>query len=234
MRISPFRSHGDVSTRNSNSDTVQHKKNKLPTGSLVAIILIVTALICTSIVVGVTVAQNNQALTVPLIQSEETPTLPAPILVTTDQPGDPVKILIGDKEAAVVGVAAKANGILQPPQNVHQVGWDVHSSRPGAPGVVLITGHSDSFTEPGYAKTWPEMNKGDVIVLEGRNDSRWFYRVTQIKTVDKRSPFPKKLVSRRTGKPTLILATCSGDIIGSALGHRDNVFVIAELVGSRH
>ncbi len=190
-----------------------------------------------ALVIGITITVDKHRTTTSHGAVAETvistAPLPKAILVTTDSPNDPITLTVGDETTRIVGVSAKANGVLDPPSDVSTVGWDVHSSQPGAPGVTLLVGHSDDWQRIGAAKKWATLSHGDTLFVRGRNHTQWFYRVKHVLHVSKMTHFPQQLVNRRTGKNQMILVTCTGRMVGGALGHEDNVFVVADLVGSR-
>ena len=190
-----------------------------------------------ALVIGITITVDKHRTTTSHGAVAETvistAPLPKAILVTTDSPNDPITLTVGDETTRIVGVSAKANGVLDPPSDVSTVGWDVHSSQPGAPGVTLLVGHSDDWQRIGAAKKWATLSHGDTLFVRVRNHTQWVYRVKHVLHVSKMTHFPQQLVNRRTGKNQMILVTCTGRMVGGALGHEDNVFVVADLVGSR-
>ena len=211
-------------------DTSHNNTSRWLIALAINIIIAILVIGTTVTTVTLTNSKSNHSVTETVVS---TAPLPRAIIVTTDSPHDPILITVGDTATHIVGVSAKANGVLDPPADVTTVGWDVHSSQPGSPGVTLIVGHSDDWQKVGAAKKWATLHPGDTIYVKGRNHTQWFYRVKKVLRVSKMERFPQQLVNMRTGRNQIVLVTCTGRIVGGALGHEDNVFVVADLVGSR-
>ena len=120
---------------------------------------------------------------------------------------------LGIDRARVTEVGVSNNGRLQTPANIFDVGWYRTSGKPGSGGTLLIDGHNGGPTKEGVFKHLPELDNGDIIVIE-RGDGKFFrYEVVENEEVplsEADSKMAKMLTSPFSGKESLSIISCTG------------------------
>lgn len=80
--------------------------------------------------------------------------------------------------APLVPIEVDANGVLNPPESLSEVGWWKLSARAGADrGQTVVTGHSASRAE-GVMDDLPKVVDGAKVIVHTRDGGRVLYRVT--------------------------------------------------------
>ena len=120
---------------------------------------------------------------------------------------------IGVDRARVIEVGLNSEGRLQTPKNIFDVGWYRSSGKPGEGGTMLMDGHNGGPTKEGVFKHLPELDNGDIIVIE-RGDGKFFrYEVVeneQVPLSEADSKMSKMLSSPFSGRESLSIITCTG------------------------
>jgi len=134
-----------------------------------------------------------------------------------------IKSLGVDAPVTTTGVKA---GALQIPDDVHLVGWDHSSVRPGSPhGTTLIAGHRDNDSgQRGALWKLARLRPQDRVVVAVSGGHALTYVVTRVREYPK-TGLPDSLVSHR-GRPRLAIVTCGGPLVRGTDGllhYRDNV-----------
>jgi sortase (surface protein transpeptidase) len=130
-------------------------------------------------------------------------------------------------DAGVVPVGLEADGGMEVPADVTQVGWYSPGVQAGAAGTAVLAGHVDSRTQgPGALFDLRRMEPGDPVVVSGDGETtEW--RVTG-RTRYAKDELPLDEIFRWDGEPRLVLITCGGDFVAEDGHYRDNVVVYAE------
>jgi LPXTG-site transpeptidase (sortase) family protein len=149
-------------------------------------------------------------------------------LETTEGP-KPERLIIDvlgiDAPIGQYGVAA--NGQMDVPDNITEVGWYKFGPSPGDPGSAVLAAHVD-LAGPGRGLFY-DLDKlevdDEVIVSYGDGESRSFRvvaRATYLKT-----ELPLDAIFSRDGDPVLTLVTCGGGFSRSTGSYDSNVVVYA-------
>lgn len=134
--------------------------------------------------------------------------------------------------AAVVPVAAHADGALALPGDLRTGGWWALGAQVGAAhGTVLIAGHVDNRADgPGPFAALHRAPVGARVEVTGADGGIRPYRVTARRTYPRRD-LPADLFTR-TGPHRLALLTCAGPYDRSAGRYRNNLVVYAVPAGT--
>lgn len=130
-------------------------------------------------------------------------------------------------DAPVGAYGVDANGQMDVPDNITEVGWYRHGPSPGEPGSAVLAAHVD-LTGPGKGLFYDlgELEvDAEVVVLYSDGGSREFRvvaRSTYLKT-----QLPLDSIFSREGDPVLTLVTCGGGFSQSARSYDSNVVVFA-------
>ncbi|GAA1480093.1 hypothetical protein GCM10009624_05330 [Gordonia sinesedis] len=159
--------------------------------------------------------------------------LPAPVPAS---PGSavadaPRQLTVAGRSAPVDAVKTRPDGALVPPTDVRRVAWWVDSGVPGSGrGTVVITGHINDVRQGvGFASSFVHLKIGDRVMLAGER-TEWTYRVTAVRSYDKRDQLPVGELNRLDGPERLALVTCGGAFIGPPFGYQDNDIAWADRV----
>lgn len=121
---------------------------------------------------------------------------------------------LGIYNARVIAMGVTADGAMDVPNNIFDVGWYIGSSKPGEGGTVVIDGHNGGPNIHGVFKELPSLVQGDTIVIE-RGDGRKFnYKVAENVTVplsDANAYMETALNSPVPGQESVTLISCTGD-----------------------
>lgn len=143
----------------------------------------------------------------------------------------PTELLLpGAARAAVVPVAT-ADGELQVPKHVDELGWWDGSSWLGDPfGSTVIAGHVDSATEGvGFFAQLLGIEAGQQISVRGSKGQQQTYEITSVRTVRQNALATDGRALDQTGDHRLVLITCTGAYTPGA-GYASNLVVTARQV----
>ncbi len=129
----------------------------------------------------------------------------------------------GRFEAALVPVAAAADGALALPENPGTGGWWALGAAPGASrGTVLVAGHLDTRESgPGAFAALLEFELGARVVLTGADGRAHTYRITARRSY-RQEALPGDLFDSG-GAPRLALVTCAGGYDHATGRYEDNL-----------
>jgi sortase (surface protein transpeptidase) len=137
-------------------------------------------------------------------------------------------------ESALIRLGQTADGTLEVPapgRNYDKAGWYRYSPTPGVLGPSVIVGHVDSATTgPSVFFRLGKLRPRDQVRVTRTDGSVAIFEVDDVRRFRK-ARFPTKLVYGDTDHAALRLITCGGPF-DSAGHYRDNVVVLASLVGS--
>ncbi len=145
---------------------------------------------------------------------------------------DPARIFIPtiDVDAPVVATGISADGVVDIPENVNEVGWYNGSSKPGdVRGASVIVGHRDgAFGVDGAFYNLGKLGPGDPVRVVDDEGIAMNYEVAAREVVAK-SNFANVAPEyfSKTGSPRLTLITCGGAYIKEKGGYQANVIVTA-------
>ena len=114
----------------------------------------------------------------------------------------------------VIPIGVTANGSLDTPRNVYQIGWYKYSSAPGEGGTLVLDGHNGGPNVEGILKHLPDVAIGEHIYIENADGESFSYRVVENISV----PLAESDAYMRTafsspvpGQESLTIITCTGE-----------------------
>jgi LPXTG-site transpeptidase (sortase) family protein len=149
------------------------------------------------------------------------------------QPSPPVTLLVPDIElrAPIVPIEIAPDGVLDPPEDVAEVGWWQRSAQPGAAsGQTLLTGHT-VHTGGGVMNRLGDLRPGALVQIEtptGTVD----YRTTKVFVYTKAevAEHKQQLFSQDRKRARLVLVTCTA---WNGHDYDSNIIVFADPLGVR-
>lgn len=133
-----------------------------------------------------------------------------------------------DVDAKIGAIGVEANGDLEVPENVRNVGWYRFGPAPGEAGATVIAGHVDSRAQgPGAFFDLRSLDVGALVRVTDDDGDRQRYEVVARRTYGK-SVLPTDELFSREGPSQLILITCGGNFDATAGSYQDNVVVYAQ------
>ena len=164
------------------------------------------------------------------------PTTVAPPISTTSglesvvvDPRMPTSLAIAklDVAAPVDPYGIAANGQMDVPDNVTDVGWYEYGPSPGAAGSAVLAAHVDLASQgPGVFFNLNELREGDLVTVGYNDGTTTDFRVVANTIYDK-DELPLDEIFSRTGPPVLTLITCGGGFSESLRSYDSNVVVYA-------
>jgi LPXTG-site transpeptidase (sortase) family protein len=149
------------------------------------------------------------------------------------QASPPELLIVPDIElrAPIVPIEIAPDGVLDPPEDVREVGWWKRSAQPGATsGQTLITGHT-VHTGGGVMNLLGDLRPGALIQIAtavGTVD----YKATKVFVYTKAevSEHKQELFSQNREDGRLVLVTCTG---WNGHEYESNIIVFADQLGVR-
>jgi LPXTG-site transpeptidase (sortase) family protein len=141
----------------------------------------------------------------------------------------PTAIRVGGIEIAapVVPVGVEADGQMEVPTDVDEIGWYSFGPAPGERGSAVLAGHVSSRTQgKGVFYDLKRVEPGDVIEVDHEDESTTIYTVVAVETIDK-GELPTDEIFARDGDPLLTLITCGGSFSRAENSYDSNVVVVA-------
>lgn len=133
-------------------------------------------------------------------------------------------------DVPIVAVGVAADGQMEVPADVDDVGWYRFGPQPGQPGHAVVAGHVDDREQGlGPFRQLVDLAEGDDVVVTAADGTRTRWRVSARRTIDKAALEADDIFSR-TGPPRLVLVTCGGEFDADARSYRSNVVVVADLL----
>jgi hypothetical protein len=156
----------------------------------------------------------------------------APVVVPAAVPAAdapvPVELVLPDgTTSAVVPVGVAADGQMEVPERVAEVGWYRYGPAPGVPGSSVLAGHVDDREQgPGAFARLDELATEQTVLVRraGAPEQRW--RVVDVRSVDK-GDLDLPALFGRDGPARLTLVTCGGVFDRGSRQYEDNVVVTA-------
>jgi LPXTG-site transpeptidase (sortase) family protein len=149
------------------------------------------------------------------------------------QPSPPELLIVPDIElrAPIVPIEIDPDGVLDPPADVHEVGWWKRSAQPGSTtGQTLVTGHT-VHTGGGVMNLLGDLRPGALIQIQtqaGVVD----YKATKVFVYTKAevSEHKQQLFGQDRQEGRLVLVTCTG---WNGHDYDANIIVFADQLGVR-
>ena len=149
------------------------------------------------------------------------------------EPSNPELLIVPEisLRAPIVPIEVDPDGVLDPPADVHEVGWWKRSAMPGATdGQTLITGHT-VHTGGGVMNRLGDLRPGSLVQIrtpKGIVD----YKTTKVFVYTKAevSEHKQQLFSQKRDSNRLVLVTCTG---WTGHDYTSNIIVFADPLGVR-
>ena len=130
-------------------------------------------------------------------------------------------------EATVKPAGVEADGEMEVPGNVTEVGWYKYGSAPGESGSAVLAAHVDlAGSGPGVFFDLRLVEPGDIILVDLDDDTTLTYRA-EARTVYDKDDLPTEAIFSRQGPQILTLVTCGGGFNQSLRSYDSNVVVYA-------
>ncbi|WP_209715913.1 class F sortase [Marmoricola sp. OAE513] len=150
------------------------------------------------------------------------------------KPANPEQLIVPsiDLKSPIVPIEIATDGVLSPPEDVHEVGWWKRSARPGATsGQTLVTGHT-VHTGGGVMNRLGDLRPGALVQIKtklGTID----YAATKIFVYTKAqlAKHKQELFSQDRKDYRLVLVTCTG---WTGTEYTSNIIVFADELGVRN
>ena len=210
------------------------------TAGAVVVSVAVVGLLAISVLVGArtTGASDAAPEPEPVLAPVERP---APAIVAPEPEPEPVPaepvpprmLRIGsiEIEAPVVPVGLEADGAMEIPDDVREVGWydpDGIGVRPGTTGTAVFSSHVDSRSQGrGVLFELRTVRAGDEIEIDLEDGTTQVWRVTEVAQIPKVA-MPLREIFTWAGPSRVVLITCGGEFDRSARSYVDNIVVYAE------
>ena len=121
---------------------------------------------------------------------------------------------LGIYNSRLLSLGINAEGELDTPRNIFDVGWYSQSSKPGDGGVIVIDGHNGGPNIEGVFKHINQLYSGDEIVIERGDGEKFVYTVVENKEVplaEADEYMHVAFASPVPGKEALTLISCIGE-----------------------
>ena len=134
-------------------------------------------------------------------------------------------------DAPIVEVGLEADGAMEIPERVAEIGWydpDGLGVAPGVAGTAVLAGHVDSRSQGrGALYDLRALQVGETIELDLSDGTTQTWRITEVVQYPKDFlPFDELFVW--SGPPRLAVITCGGEFDRTARSYRDNLVAYAE------
>lgn len=121
---------------------------------------------------------------------------------------------LGIYNARILSMGTTADGAMDVPDNIFDVGWYVGSDKPGSGGTIVIDGHNGGPNIHGVFKDLPELGSGDIIKIE-RGDGKIFtYKVVEnvaVSLSESNAYMETAFASPEPGTESVTLISCTGE-----------------------
>ena len=130
-------------------------------------------------------------------------------------------------EAPVKPAGVEADGEMEVPGNVSEVGWYKYGSAPGESGSAVLAAHVDlAGSGPGVFFDLRLIEPGDIILIDLDDGTTLAYRA-EARTVYDKDDLPTDAIFSREGPSVLTLVTCGGGFNRTLRSYDSNVVVYA-------
>ena len=149
-----------------------------------------------------------------LIEEEPTEVEVKEYNVAPDRPRYLTIEKLGIYKARILPMGVNANGELDTPRNVYDVGWYEASGKPGFGGTLIIDGHNGGPHVLGVFKHIPNLVNGDLVVVERGDGIVFKYSVAENKEVllsEADAYMSTAARSPEPGRESVTLISCTGE-----------------------
>lgn len=147
---------------------------------------------------------------------------------------EPVEVRVADVglDLAVIPVGVRADGQMDVPELVSEVGWYRHGPAPGADaGSAVLSAHVDSEIGPAPMAALFDAEPGSAVEVVTASGQTLSYRIETVEQLGKER-LPLDELFARDGQHVLRLVTCAGAWDPVAQAYEDNLVVTAVPTGT--
>lgn len=162
----------------------------------------------------VVVATETPVVEEELIEEEPTHEEVKEYTVAPDRPRYLTIEKLGINKARILPMGVNANGELDTPRNIFDVGWYEASGKPGLGGTLIIDGHNGGPHVLGVFKHIPNLVDGDLIIVERGDGLIFKYRIVENKEVllsEADAYMSTAARSPEPGRESVTLISCTGE-----------------------
>ena len=149
-----------------------------------------------------------------LIEEEPTEKEIVEYTVAPDRPRYLTIEKLSISKARVLPMGVNADGELDTPRNIFDVGWYEASGKPGLGGTLIIDGHNGGPHVLGVFKNTPSLVNGDIITIERGDGEIFRYSVVENKAVllsEADAYMRTAAESPEPGRESVTLISCTGE-----------------------
>ncbi|HET9721646.1 MAG TPA: class F sortase [Candidatus Saccharimonadales bacterium] len=132
-------------------------------------------------------------------------------------------------DTSIVTLGLNADGSMQTPDNIYQVGWYKYSPTPGQLGPAVIAGHVDNYKGIGVFFRLRELQPNDVVEVTLANGSIAKFRVYKVEIYQKNG-FPTNEVYGNINYAGIRLITCGGVFNHQTGDYESNIVAYGSLI----
>lgn len=162
------------------------------------------------------------------------PEVVGPVLATSRPVALAIPAIGVDSAMLGLGLGQTADGAMEVPApgpEYDKPGWYRYSPTPGALGPAVIAGHVDSAENgPSVFFRLASLRPRDKVRVTRADGSVAVFAVDDVRRYRK-TRFPSRLVYGNTDHAALRLITCGGPFDRDSGSYRDNIIVLASLIG---
>lgn len=136
-----------------------------------------------------------------------------------------------DAQAKVIPVGQTADGNMEAPQSIYEIGWYEPGTKPGEKGNAVLAGHVDGLSQPGTFYNLKKLEPGDEIYITGTDGKKLVYTVREKKSYPPEDA-PIQEIFGGDSESRLNLITCTGDFDASTGDYEERLVIYTELTES--
>ncbi len=146
----------------------------------------------------------------------------------------PTSLRLPHQRARVITARTDAQGRLEPPEQVDEVGWWPGGAALGSSrGTMVLVGHVDSARQGiGVFARLRTLRLGDTVTVTGADARSISYRVAARRSYPRTHSLPSA-VFRQDTAPRLAMITCTGRFNPATAHYSDTLIIYAVPVNSR-
>ncbi|QHJ71342.1 class F sortase [Planococcus halotolerans] len=132
-------------------------------------------------------------------------------------------------QAKVIPVGQTADGNMEAPKSIYEIGWYEPGTKPGGSGNAVLAGHVDGLSQPGTFYNLKKLEPGDEIHITGTEGKKLTFKVKG-KASYSPEDAPIQEIFGNSSESHLNLITCTG-VFDDQTGHyEERLVVFTELV----
>ncbi|MBR2741902.1 class F sortase [Candidatus Saccharibacteria bacterium] len=140
---------------------------------------------------------------------------------------------LGITGARIIPMGINDDGALATPNNIFDVGWYESSGKPGQGGTLVIDGHNGGPNVYGVFKNLPNLEVGDIIVVERGDGEVFEYSVVEnveVSLDEADTYMATAMRSPESGKESVTLISCTGEWSNARYTYLSRQFTRAVLI----